>query len=328
MKAMILVAGEGVRARPLTDFFAKPALPIPGGTILTHLINQLRAGGIQQIALNLHHLPQTIMNAVEKYPVWNVGLHPYDEPVLAGSGGGFYRIRDFFEGEDFLILNGDTITDADLRAIIRFHKENGNMVTFLAKPDTTGSERVIDTDKDGRVTAIRKKPAAGALGFSWQFKGAMVLDGGIFGFFPDREVIDVFDDVMIPMLIEGSLSASIYSPEFRSLEFGTPSDYFNGCFTYLRDFFPSSEVCAEYVKTGGNWIHKSADVGAGGISDSFIGGGCRIEKGACIKKSIIFRSAVGVNTCIEDSIVMAEFIPDGFSCGKAIILQDLNSIQM
>lgn len=328
MKAMILVAGEGVRARPLTDFFAKPALPIPGGTILTHLINQLRGSGISQIALNLHHLPQSIMNAVEKHPVWNIGLHPYDEPVLAGSGGGFYRIRDFFEGEEFLILNGDTITDADLRAMIRFHKENGNTVTFLAKPDTTGSERVIDTNKDGRVTAIRKKPEAGSLGFSWQFRGAMVMDGGIFQFFPDREVIDVFDDVMIPMLLNGSLSASVYSPEFRSLEFGTPSDYFDGCFIYLRDFFPLSEVYAEYVNSAGNWIHKNAETGGGEISASFIGGGCRIESGAEVRNSIIFNSVVGGNARIDSSIVMADFIPDDFSCSKAIILPDLNSIQM
>jgi len=329
MKAMILVAGEGVRAHPLTNHYAKPALPIPGGTILTHLINQLRGCGISEIALNLHHLPHTIMNAMERYPVWNVRICPFDEPVLAGSGGGFYRIREFFEGQPFFILNGDTITDADLRLMMEFHNQSNSLVTFLATPDHSGSQRVLDTDKSGNVVAIRKQPEDRIGCMNYKFCGAMIIRYEIFEFFPDKEVIDLFDDVLIPLLHSRPSIGKIYTPEFKWLEFGTPSDYFNSCYAYLQDFFPSSESSSEYAKTGGNWSHKGAGITGGvDISASFIDRGCRIGEGARIRHSIIFCSSISDSVHIDNSIVLADFLPENFSCKDEIVLPNLQIIHL
>jgi NDP-sugar pyrophosphorylase family protein len=329
MKAMILAAGEGIRARPLTNHYAKPALPIPGGTILTHLINQLRGFGISEIALNLHYMPQTIKDALERFPVWNVRISPFDEPVLGGSGGGFYRIREFFEGQPFFILNGDTITDTDLRLMMEFHNESSSLVTFLATPDHSSSLRVLDTDKSGNVVAIRKQPEDHMGCMNYKFCGAMIIRYEIFEFFPDKEVIDLFDGVLIPLLHGRPSIGKIYTPEFKWLEFGTPSDYFHSCYTYLRDFFPSSESSSEYAKTGGNWIHTSAEIAGGvNISASLIDRGSRIGDGAQIWNSIIFNSFISDNVQLDNSIVIADFLPENFCCRDGIVLPGLEIVHV
>jgi NDP-sugar pyrophosphorylase family protein len=329
MKAMILAAGEGIRARPLTDFYAKPALPIPGGTIFTHLLQQLKTNGITEIALNLHYLPATIMDAIERYPVWNVRINPFDEPVLAGSGGGFYRIREFFGEEAFLIVNGDTITDVDFRAMIDFHNRNGNMVTFLAKPDHSDSKRVIDTDKSGKITAIRRQPERGLNGFSWKFCGAMVIDKEIFRFFPEKDVIDFFDDVLIPLLIQDRFSGDVYSPRFNWLEFGTPGGYYKNCRNYLQNFFPHIEAFSEFVNVKGSIIHSEAEVTEGTVKlNSYIGKGCRIIDGAEINDTIVYNAVVSKNVILDNSIILADFIPESFSCRDCILLPDLRIVDI
>ena len=211
MKGMILVAGEGTRARPLTEYIAKPALPIPGGTIITHLIRQIRDAGIEEIALNLHYKPDTIMAALEENRLSNIRIVPFDEPVLAGSGGGFYRIRDFFEGEPFLIMNGDSIVTADLKNMIAFHNTHSLPFTFLVKKDISGSVKVIDTNRNGDVIAIRKQPKPPASSRSWQFCGAMIIDPAAFRFFPERKVIDLFDDALIPALVNDEKVGKVFA---------------------------------------------------------------------------------------------------------------------
>lgn len=327
MKGMILVAGEGSRARPLTEFYAKPALPIPGGTILSTLLAQLKANGISDAALNLHHLPHTIMDAVENNPLWNISVTPFDEPVLAGSGGGFYRIRDFFENSDFIILNGDTITDADLHAMADYHKKQKNMVTFLAVPDHSGSVRVIDTDDSGRITAVRKQPKDGAGGRIWQFCGVMAVSPDMFDFFPDKQAIDLFDDVIIPLLQKGRFRGSVYAPEFTYLEFGTPEDYYSNCFKYLQIFFPKSETYAEFRNIKGNSVHIEACIEpSADISNSYIGKGSWIENDVTVRESIIYKSAISAGSAIEKSIILADYIPEKFTVSNCIVLPDLRKI--
>lgn len=329
MKGMILVAGEGLRARPLTDFYAKPALPIPGGTIITHLLQQLKNSDVAEIALNLHYLPSTIMDAIEEYPVWNVRINPFDEPALAGSGGGFYRIREFFNEETFLIVNGDTISNIDIRAMVEFHNQKKNMATFLAVPDETGSARVIDTDESGKITAIRKQPEKGLYGFTWKFCGAMVVDRGLFQFFQEATVIDLFDDVLIPLLNEGRFSGSVYSSSFKCLEFGTPSDYYKSCYNYLESFFPGSEAFGEYEMIEGGFRHRESLIAGGLVNqNSFIGKGSLLEQGSEITRTIVYKATISRNARLENSIILADFIPDGFICQDCVVLPDLRKIEI
>lgn len=62
MKAIVLAAGEGTRLRPLTLKRPKPMLPIGGKPLLEHTLELLKRHGITQIAINLHHMPEAVMD--------------------------------------------------------------------------------------------------------------------------------------------------------------------------------------------------------------------------------------------------------------------------
>jgi NDP-sugar pyrophosphorylase family protein len=213
--------------------------------------------------------------------------------------------------------------------MLEFHKKSGGLVTFLAAPDHSGSLRVLDADKSGNVVAIRKQPEDHMGCMNYKFCGAMIIRYEIFDFFPDKEVIDLFDDVLIPLLHSRPSIGKIYTPEFKWLEFGTPSDYFHSCYAYLRDFFTSSASYSEYEKTSGNWIHKAARIiNAADISVSFIDKGCRIGNGAQIRNSIIFNSSISDNVHLDNSIVMADSLPENFFCHDGIVLPGLEIIHV
>jgi len=309
MKGMILVAGEGTRARPLTEHIAKPALPIPGGTIITHLIRQIQYAGIEEIALNLHYKPETIMAALEAGQLSNVRIVPFDEPVLAGSGGGFHRIREFFGDKPFLIMNGDSIATADLKDMIAFHNTHSRPFTFLVRKDSSASVRVIDADRDGDVIAIRKQPKPPGSSHSWQFCGAMVIDPAAFHFFPKEEVIDLFDDALIPALENGEKVGKIFAPDsFTWLDFGTPEDYRKNCFRYLNSIFPTTEISETFRKPENYFIDKTARVDStlNIAGFSYIGEGCTLTGNGKIENSIIFSSTCTISGEVKDSIVYSK----------------------
>ena len=59
-RALVLTAGLGTRLQPLTSWRAKPALPVAGRTLVERIIESLASQGVDDLILNLHHLPETI----------------------------------------------------------------------------------------------------------------------------------------------------------------------------------------------------------------------------------------------------------------------------
>src|SRR5919204_504068 len=59
-RAMVLAAGRGTRLAPLTDTTPKPLVPVAGRPFLEHILDLLRAGGIREVVVNLHHLGHVI----------------------------------------------------------------------------------------------------------------------------------------------------------------------------------------------------------------------------------------------------------------------------
>jgi len=63
-RAMVLAAGRGTRLAPLTDTLPKPLMPVAGRPLLAHILDFLRAGGIDDVVINLHHLGHLIERAI------------------------------------------------------------------------------------------------------------------------------------------------------------------------------------------------------------------------------------------------------------------------
>src|SRR5207248_6636082 len=128
--ALILTAGLGMRLRPLTDVRAKPAIPVAGQPMIRRIIAWLALHGVDELVLNLHHRPATLTAVVGDGSDLGVrARYSWEQPRVLGSAGGPRQALPIIGAETFLLVNGDTLTDLDLRPFADAHAAAQALVT-------------------------------------------------------------------------------------------------------------------------------------------------------------------------------------------------------
>ena len=94
MKAMIFAAGLGTRLQPLTDTLPKALVPLAGKTLLQWQIERLKAAGITDIVVNVHHFPDMIINYLRENDNFGCRISVSDErDMLLETGGGLRKAQ-------------------------------------------------------------------------------------------------------------------------------------------------------------------------------------------------------------------------------------------
>lgn len=240
-RALVLTAGLGTRLRPLSDVRAKAAVPVNGETLARRVIRWLSGQGVRDLVLNLHHLPATIAASVGDGSDLGARVrYTWEQPVLGSAGGPRRalpllvdageppegRIQDAGRIPDagtFIIVNGDTLTDVDLRAMLAHHQQCGAAVTMALipnpRPDQYGGVRVSD---DGWVTGFTRRGQAGE---SYHFIGVQIAAARVFAGLEDGVPAETVND-LYPRLIArepAGIAAFRCGASFRDI--GTPADY-------------------------------------------------------------------------------------------------------
>src|SRR5260370_1775713 len=107
-KAMVLAAGLGVRMRPLTDHMPKPLIPVAGQPLLDHVLDKLAAAGVTEAVVNVHYLPDQIIEHVAARARPRVIISDERDLVL-GTGGAVVKAPPFLRPAPFFHLNADTM---------------------------------------------------------------------------------------------------------------------------------------------------------------------------------------------------------------------------
>lgn len=115
MKTLILCAGLGTRLKPLTNDIPKPMIKVAGKPVLEHLVDHLNEFGITEIIVNLHYKPEKI------YKYFGTRLLYFYEPKLLGCMRTIDALRQWMT-KDYIVMNGDTLTDVDICQMYQFHK--------------------------------------------------------------------------------------------------------------------------------------------------------------------------------------------------------------
>lgn len=159
MRAMILAAGLGTRLRPLTDYRAKPALPVHGRPVISLLLELLSRHGVEQVLINLFHRPETIRAAVESDHPDKMTISWSEEAEPLGTGGGIRHAADFLSaGADCLVMAGDMLLDIDLSGLLARHRASGRDVSLVLREDSRGTHfGTIGLDASGQLTRIGKR---------------------------------------------------------------------------------------------------------------------------------------------------------------------------
>ncbi len=185
MKAMILAAGLGTRLRPLTETIPKPLLPVGGTPLIVWNLLLLRAGGIRDVIINLHYLGSMIEEALGDGARWDMHIAYSNEPALLGTGGGLKAAEDFFEGESFLVINGDTLIGLDLPALLQFHRSRNGVATLVLRDDPQ-AERwgAVESDSQEAILRIngqgRDRVGSPTVAHTRMFAGVHILHPSIF----------------------------------------------------------------------------------------------------------------------------------------------------
>src|SRR5262252_1055180 len=107
-KAMVLAAGLGVRMRPLTDKMPKPLVRVAGQPLLDHVLDKLAAAGVAEAVVNVHYLPDQIIDHVASRSRPRVIISDERDRVL-GTGGGVVKALSLLGDRPFFLLNADTM---------------------------------------------------------------------------------------------------------------------------------------------------------------------------------------------------------------------------
>src|ERR1700744_6495495 len=107
-KAMVLAAGLGLRMRPLTDRMPKPLVHVAGRALLDHVLDKLGEAGVSEAVVNVHYLPDQIIDHVAHRTRPRVVISDERDEVL-GTGGGVVKALPLLGDAPFYHLNADTI---------------------------------------------------------------------------------------------------------------------------------------------------------------------------------------------------------------------------
>jgi mannose-1-phosphate guanylyltransferase len=221
--ALVLTAGLATRLRPLSFVRAKAALPVAGEPLARRILRALRDAGVTDAVLNLHHLPHTLTGRIGDGADLGVRVrYSWEVPVL-GSAGGPRHALPLVGAPTFLIVNGDTLTDVDVGAVVAAHRRYAPLVTMAVIPNTEPDKYGgVVVDGDGIVTGFVRR---GASQPSHHFIGVQVAEAEAFAALPDN-VPHESVGALYPALMEtrrGAIRAYVCAAEF--MDIGTPADY-------------------------------------------------------------------------------------------------------
>ena len=224
MKAMVLAAGAGTRLRPLTDAIPKPMLPIGGEPLLVHLLRWLKRYGVDEVALNLHHLPEVIQDALGDGSQLGLNLIYSFEPELLGTAGAVKKLAAFFD-QPFVVIYGDLLLDVDLAALIDYHQSRRALVALgLKHTDDPTSQGMIACDSAGKVLRFVEKPARWDDEQRTSNAGVYIVEPEVLQHVPADRPSDWGHDIF-PLLIaqEAPLYAQLL--DGTVIDIGTPAAY-------------------------------------------------------------------------------------------------------
>ena len=157
MRAMIFAAGLGTRLKPLTDTLPKALVPLAGKTLLQWQIERLKAAGITDIVVNVHHFPDMIINYLRDNDNFGCRIAVSDErDMLLETGGGLRKAKELLTSSPnsliasspILICNVDILSNIDLPALLRAYNPEEMGVVVVSPRDT---QRYLLFDETNRL---------------------------------------------------------------------------------------------------------------------------------------------------------------------------------
>jgi NDP-mannose synthase len=156
-RAVILAGGKGTRLRPYTVVLPKPMMPLGEYSILEVIIRQLSQSGVRHITLAVNHQAELLKSYFGDGSRWNIRIDHSLEQAPLGTMGPLRLIDDL--PENFLVMNGDVLSDLDFRQLFRDHVASGSLFTISSSVREQGVDYgVLEVNANRRLAGFQEKP--------------------------------------------------------------------------------------------------------------------------------------------------------------------------
>lgn len=218
---LLLVGGMGTRLRPVLSGKPKPLAPIGDVPFLELLVLQLHSQGLYRLVMCTGFHADQIQQEFGDGRKWNVTIDYSKETSPLGTAGAIKLAERFvLQSPDFVVMNGDSFLELDLRQLIHFHREHGGLATIAVRrvPDAA-RYGTVHVDAHYRVTRFSEKIGLPEPG---------IINGGVYVF--NREVLNRIPDGPSSLekdVLPGLANQGIFALEQNGMfiDIGTPEDY-------------------------------------------------------------------------------------------------------
>jgi NDP-mannose synthase len=219
MHAIVLAGGKGVRLRPYTTCLPKPLVPIGDEfSILDIVLSQLSQRGFEKVTLAIGYLGHLIRSYVGDGSRWGLDIDYASEDNPLGTIGPVLQILDRLP-DDFLVMNGDVLTDLDYADLLDGHREAGTALTVATFARQVKIDFGVLTTRERRVVEFTEKPTI-------DYRVSMGVYGvskrGLSGYEPGTPL--GFDELVLDLLASDEPPGE-YAFDGYWLDIGRPDDY-------------------------------------------------------------------------------------------------------
>ncbi len=202
---MVLAAGLGTRLRPLTLDRPKALVDVAGRPVIAYDLLLLRRYGIDEVIINLHHHGDALRAALGDGSAYGLRIEYSPEDPLLDTGGAIKNVEAFLGTEDFLVLNGDTIIDLPLDALLAAHRTSGAAATLVLRHDPEQARYgLVEIDAGHRIRRFLGRPAAVADALEpYMFAGVHVITPRVFRYMPAVRAFSITRHTYPAMLAAG-----------------------------------------------------------------------------------------------------------------------------
>jgi NDP-mannose synthase len=217
-RAVVLAGGKGTRLRPYTVVLPKPLMPVGEYPILEVIVRQLRGQGFDHISLAVNHQANLIKAFFEDGERWGVHIDYSLESRPLSTIGPLRLIEDL--PENFILMNGDVLTDLNFDCLYREHVASGGAFTVAASKRTHMIDYgVLSIEDSGILTAFSEKPHVHYL----VSMGVYAVNRSVLSLVPPDQPYG-FDNLMHDLLARGE-KVRVRPYDGYWLDIGRPDDY-------------------------------------------------------------------------------------------------------
>jgi NDP-sugar pyrophosphorylase family protein len=298
MKAILLAGGKGTRLRPLTLHTPKPIVPILDRPFLYYQIDLLKQNPeIDEVILSLNYQPRRIEEICGEGEGLGIRVRYVVEPMPLGTGGAVRYAGDSLT-ESVVVFNGDVLTQVDLAAVLRLHRERKAKATIVLTPvENPRAYGLVETDRAGNIQRFLEKPGEDEITCNTINAGIYVLEPDTFDRIP-KDTAWSIERSFFPSLIERGETFVAYVYDGYWIDIGTPAKYLQ----VHRDIMDGRYSAPPFNGRSSAWTSPDAKIESGVElhSPCFVGEGAVVKAGA----KILPYSVIGRQTHVEEDAVI------------------------